>query len=206
MKTRHLLLLSTILFLAASCGNNNKQNGQQEQSIVEKEKTFQKTDIKELDFNAVSLIADNWFVVTAGNESSYNQMTISWGAIGNVWGFPAATIYIRDSRHTYPFIENNKYFTLCAFPEEYRDKVLFIGSNSGRDMNKIEATGLTPKVTELGNIYYDEAHLVLECEKIYFNDIQPQNLTDPKGLGMYQKEEAMHRMYIGKIVNVWEKK
>lgn len=132
-------------------------------------------------------------------------MTISWGALGNIWQSPAVTIYIRNTRHTYGYLNDNKYFTLCAFDEEYRDKVQLIGSKSGRDVNKIEATGLTPKVTELGSVYYDEARLVIECEKVYFDDFEKANISDEKGIAMYDGNEDMHRMFIGKIVNVWQK-
>lgn len=194
MKINHLIFLSLFALLTLSCGNESKN------------KKFQSVDIKSLEENAVSLFADNWFVVTAGNETDFNQMTISWGALGQIWGYPSATIYIRTTRHTFPYLNREKYFTLCAFDEEYRDKVQYIGSHSGRDVNKIEATGLTPKTTELGNVYYEEARLVIECEKMYFSDINPINIADPKALKIYENEPAMHRMFIGKIVNVLEKK
>lgn len=203
MKTTRFFLGLSILFFAVSCGTKSTSN---EQAKENKDKTFQSIDIKNLEDNAVSLFADNWFVVSAGDQENFNQMTISWGMLGNIWGSPAVTIYIRSTRHTYPLIDNGKYFTLCAFDDEYRDKVLLIGSNSGRDMDKIEATGLTPKFTELGNVYYEEARLVIECEKTYFNDLIPANMTDPEALKMYENETTMHRMFIGKIVNVWEKK
>lgn len=218
MKTKNLFLALCAALMLSSCGNKTRNDHQssecknhnesqcQHNKADAKEKTLLLIDIKDVEQNAVSLIADNWLVVTAGNEANYNPMTISWGALGQIWGAPAATIYIRNTRHTYSFIEDNKYFTLCAFPEEHREKVLYIGSNSGRDGNKIEATGLTPKNTELGNIYYDEANLVIECEKIYFNDLLPENITEPKGIESYKNEESVHRMYIGKILNVWEKR
>ncbi|MDR0370980.1 MAG: flavin reductase [Prevotellaceae bacterium] len=203
------LLFTSFVFLLAGCtktADNNSNSNTESNDTTSKEKTFQSIDIKELQENAVSLFADNWFVVTAGDESAFNQMTISWGNLGNVWGYPAAVIYIRTTRHTYPFIDNGKHFTLSAFDEAYRDKVLFIGQHSGRDVNKVEATGLTPKTTALGNIYYDEARLVIECEKIYFSDILPENLSDESAAKMYEGEPTVHRMFIGKIVNVWEKK
>jgi flavin reductase (DIM6/NTAB) family NADH-FMN oxidoreductase RutF len=205
---KKLSLLSVLfVFLLAGCANTTEsKNNTESNDATSEEKTFQLIDIKNLQENAVSLFADNWFVVTAGDESAFNQMTISWGNLGNVWGYPTAIIYIRTTRHTYPFIDNGKYFTLCAFDEEYRDKVLFIGQNSGRDLNKVEATGLTPKTTELGNIYYDEARLVIECEKIYFSDILPENLLDEGAAKMYEGEPTMHRMFIGKIVTAREKK
>lgn len=172
----------------------------------EKTKVFQKIDIKELKDNPVSLFADNWFVVTAGNDTSFNQMTISWGALGHIWQSPSATIYIRDSRHTFGYLNSNQYFTLCAFDEEYRDKVQYIGSHSGRDGDKIAATGLTPMTTELGNVCYEEARLVIECEKVYTSDIVPIDIMDDKIRVSYDGGEGQHRMFIGRIVNVWEKR
>jgi len=191
-----------LLFVLAALGYHQKLAAQE----VKKEKTFQLIDIKSLRDNPVSLFADNWFVVTAGNDSAYNQMTISWGALGSLWNSPVATIYIRDTRYTYQFINRGKYFTLCAFDEAYRDKVLFIGSHSGRNTDKLKETRLTPLKTVLGNIYYKEARLVIECEKIYSGDLLPENILDSVGKNMYKDTDSLHRMFIGKILNVWEKK
>ncbi|MCL1868036.1 MAG: flavin reductase, partial [Paludibacter sp.] len=124
---------------------------------------------------------------------------------GTVWALPAVTIYIRNTRYTYQFLERNKYFTLCAFPEEYREKLEFIGSKSGRDIDKVAATGLTPRFTELGNPYFEEAWLVIECEKVYWNDIDRKNLF-ADAQKMYTSPSETHRMYVGGIVNVWEKR
>ncbi len=200
MKKNKLTIFSLLLlaFTISACGNRSAETST--------EKSFQKIDIKKLADNPVSLFADNWFVVSAGDSTAFNPMTISWGALGHVWGEPAVTIYIRNSRHTYPFIDNGKYFVLNAFDEEYRDKVKFIGSNSGRDLDKVKETGLTPKFTENGNPYFDEARLVIECEKIYFDDIVPAQLFE-EGQKMYSADsDETHRMFIGRIINVWEKK
>ena len=205
MKLNYLFLIPFFTLFLFSCGNKQEQS-ETKQEELSTTKELRLIDIKDLKDNAVSLFADNWFVVTAGDESDFNQLTISWGALGQIWGNPSATIYIRNTRYTYPYLNNNQYFTLCAFDEEYRDKVSFIGSKSGRDVNKVEATGLTPKVTELGSVYYDEARLVIECEKVYFNEIIPANILIEEGQKMYDGNDDTHRMYIGKIVNVWEKK
>ena len=172
----------------------------------ESEKTFQKIDPKELTDNPVSLFADNWFVISAGDSTKFNEMTVSWGNLGNVWEEPSITIYIRNTRFTYPFIDNGRYFVLNSFDEEYRDKVKFIGSHSGRDTDKVKETGLTPKFTELGNPYFEEAKLVIECEKMYYDDIVRTQLFE-KGQEMYSVEsDETHRMFIGRIVNMWVKK
>ena len=170
-----------------------------------KVKTFQKININDLKFSPDSLLSRGWFIVSAGDSTNFNEMTISWGAFGTVWALPTVTIYIRNTRYTYQFLENNKYFTLCAFGEEYREKLEFIGTKSGRDIDKVAATGLTPRFTALGTPYFEEAWLVIECEKIYWNDIDRKNLF-AEAQKMYTDPKETHRMYIGGIVNVWEKR
>ena len=202
-----LFAFTALIFVTTSC---NQTAGDSQTSTSDSlnvaEKTFQKIDIKDVTTNAVSLFADNHFVVTAGQDSVFNQMTISWGALGNIWQHPSATIYIRSTRHTYELINNGKYFTLCAFDEAYRDKVMFIGSHSGRDTDKLKETGLTPLKTELGNMYYKEARLVIECEKVYSDNINPANILDEKARESYKSGEGEHTMFIGRILNVWEKR
>ncbi|MDL2227258.1 flavin reductase [Bacteroidales bacterium OttesenSCG-928-K03] len=171
------------------------------------EKQFERIDIKDLKENTFELFNDNWFVVTAGEDNNFNPMTISWGGFGILWGYPVATIYIRDSRYTYQFIDEGHYFTLCAFDEEYRDKASYFGTVSGRDEDKIKNSGLTPQYTLQGNMYFKEARLVIECEKIFFNDMIKENILDDKARDFYSgAEEAYHTMFVGKIINVWEKK
>lgn len=166
---------------------------------------FRKINPKELKDNPVSLFADNWFVVSAGNSSKNNEMTISWGNIGNVWDEPSVTIYIRNTRYTYPIIDKGRFFVLNSFPEQYRDKVKFIGTHTGRTTDKVKATGLTLRFTPLGNPYFDEAKLVIECEKIYSDDIDRTRLFE-KGRQMYSGDtNETHRMFIGRIVNMWIK-
>jgi flavin reductase (DIM6/NTAB) family NADH-FMN oxidoreductase RutF len=123
-----------------------------------------------------------------------------------LWSSPVVTIYIRDARYTYQFINNGKYFTLCAFDEQYRSTTQYWGSKSGRNEDKIKTSGLTPQKTELGNVYFTEARLVIECEKVYHADLEPANITDPRGAKAYENTDSRHRMFIGKILNVWEKK
>lgn len=188
------LALSTSVALARTSDEGTELQG------------YERIDPKALDENPIHLFADNWFVVSAGNKEKFNEMTISWGNIGNVWNEPSVTVYIRNNRFTYPFINNGNYFVLNSFDEQYRDKVKFIGTHSGRDMDKVKATGLTPGFTPLGNPYFKEARLLIECEKIYSDDIDRSRLFK-KGKEMYSSDpKETHRMFIGRIVNLWIKK
>ena len=56
-------------------------------------------------------------LVTAGDESSYNTMTASWGGMGYIWERPSTFIFIRDTRYTYQFLQQHESFTLSFFNE-----------------------------------------------------------------------------------------
>ena len=75
-----------------------------------------------LDVEIVRLWDKQWFLLTAGNETDFNMMTVSWGSIGCIWNKPFAQVVVRPQRHTYQFIDKYPDFTLCAFPEKYRDR------------------------------------------------------------------------------------
>ena len=103
-----------------------------------------KIDIKELQSNAVSMFDDQWCLITAGNKDSYNTMTASWGAMGELWNKDVCFIFIRPQRYTLEFTEREEYFTLSFFGEEYKKALTFCGRNSGRDCDKVKEAGLTP--------------------------------------------------------------
>ena len=56
----------------------------------------------------LSVYDKKWALLTAGNEGSFNTMTISWGGLGTIWGRPVATVYVRTSRYTHEFMDNNE--------------------------------------------------------------------------------------------------
>jgi flavin reductase (DIM6/NTAB) family NADH-FMN oxidoreductase RutF len=90
-------------------------------------------------------------------------------------------------------------FTLCAFPEAYRGKLQFVGSRSGRDGDKIRDSGLTPIASQVvAAPSFDEAELVLECRKLYWQDLDPLHFLDPQVESLYPQKDY-HRMYCGEI-------
>ena len=40
---------------------------------------------KQIDSNLINMIANEWMLVSAGDESGYNMMTASWGGMGEMW-------------------------------------------------------------------------------------------------------------------------
>lgn len=158
---------------------------------------FESVDLKQLPDNPFRLIGDQWTLVTAGSADSFNTMTASWGGVGVLWNKPVATIYIRPQRYTYEFLEKSDTFTLSFFSEQYRSALKLCGAKSGREVDKVKETGLTP-VTEEGSVYFDEARLVFVCKKLYFDDIKPENFYTPD-LEINYPNRDYHRMYIGEI-------
>ncbi len=150
--------------------------------------------------NTFELIRDDWMLITAGEAESFNTMTASWGAFGELWHKKVCFCFVRPTRHTYGFMEKADTFTLTFFDERYRDALKFCGTKSGRDVDKVAETGLTPQATESGSIYFAEARLVLECRKVYFQDLDPKSFIDADIHDEYP-EKDYHRMYIGEVMS-----
>ncbi|MBR3844139.1 MAG: flavin reductase [Clostridia bacterium] len=165
---------------------------------------FQEINIRDLPENAVSLIADRWLLITAGNKENYNMMTGSWGALGEMWGKDIAVTVIRPTRYTYEFMEQEEYFTLSILNPEISKAVHSVcGSKSGREVNKTKETDLTPIFDQ--GVYFEQADIVLICKKIYISDVKPENFLD-QSLDEKWYNNDYHRMYVGEIVKTLVKK
>lgn len=163
-------------------------------------KAVKATDINE---NAIRLIGTDWMLITAGNETNYNTMTASWGGLGVLWNKPVVFIFIRPQRYTFDFVEREDYFSCSFYDEKYRDQLNFCGKYSGRDYDKTKETGLIPLKFN-NTMAFNQSRLVLECRKIYYQDIDPGNFLAPFIAKNYPKKDY-HRLFIGEIASVWIK-
>ncbi len=154
----------------------------------------------ELNDNIFKTIGKDWTLVTAGTKEKYNTMTASWGSVGIMWNKPTAFTFIRPQRYTYEFLENNEYYTLSVYGEEYRKALTLCGTKSGRDTDKAKETGLTPVFDEKAP-YFEQARLVLVCRKMYAQDLNEESIIDESIKGNY-KDNDYHRMYVSEIVKV----
>lgn len=154
--------------------------------------------------NPFKLIASDWMLITAGKIDSFNTMTASWGALGELWHKKICICYIRPVRHTYRFIEKSDTFTLSFFEEKYRDILKLCGTKSGRDIDKMSGIGLTPVTSDSGSIYFEEARLVFDCRKIYTHDLDPSRFLDP-AIEKEYPDKDYHRMYVGEILRCLSK-
>jgi flavin reductase (DIM6/NTAB) family NADH-FMN oxidoreductase RutF len=168
---------------------------------------FSKIDVFSIKENIFDMLQDEWMLVTAGNRESYNTMTASWGGFGILWRKPIAIIFVRPQRYTFEFTEDNEFFTLSFFGHgNYRKALSFCGSKSGRDFDKAQETGLTPVLTSMGGVAFQEARLVFECKKIYADNIKPEFMLDSSIDSSIYPEQDYHRFYFGEIIGCYEHK
>jgi len=151
-----------------------------------------------------TILDKDWTLITAGDDTGFNTMTATWGAMGILWNKKVCFIFVRPTRHTYGFTEKHDHFTLSFFTEDYRDALQICGTRSGRDGNKVAEADLTPVHGPDHTTWFREARLVIRCKKIYYNDILPENFLAPEIERSYPQKDY-HRMYVGEIIEVLKK-
>ncbi len=160
--------------------------------------------VSQLTDNMFDAIGKEWMLVTAGTPDHFNMMTASWGGVGILWGKPVAFVFIRPERYTHEYIEQSSHLTLSFLGEENRSILNFCGTKSGRDVNKVEATGLRPLTTPGSQVTYEQARLTLECRKLYKTHMQPDEFIDKSNLEKWYGERGgLHDVYVVEIEHVY---
>ena len=78
----------------------------------------------------------------------------------------------------------------------------YLGSHSGKNEDKIQATGLTPVFSD-GTTYFEEADLVFICRKLYQAPLLEKGYMDKELIDFNYPERDFHEMYVGEIVKVF---
>lgn len=163
---------------------------------------FKKIPPEELDGNAFKMIGKDWMLVTATDANgAANTMTASWGGIGVLWNEPVAFVFVRPQRHTHKFTESGNRLTLSFFGGDYREELTYCGRTSGRDEDKFKGSGLTP--IKFGDaVTFDEATVILNCRKLYADELKKDAFVDASVLKNYPAED-FHTVYVAKIEEVY---
>ena len=174
---------------------------------------------EENSYEVFDLFRTQWAVVTAGNMEHFNSCTIGWGSLGTLWTRPGksgsiVTVYLHPMRYTQELMTQNHFFTVCFFPADKKKALTILGSRSGRDGDKVAASGLTP-VSIGESIGYAEASLTFLCRKIYQHALSREAIA--QDIQDYYKANANvfpvdengewqpHWMFIGEIIEAVEK-
>ena len=166
---------------------------------------FLEIDIRDVKKNLTKAISDEWMLISAGDAHKSNMMTASWGLTGELWFRDVAVCFIRPQRYTLEFVEKNDTFALSFFGTGEKQALSLCGSKSGREVDKIKETGLTPVYSD-GTVYYEQAKLVLICKKIAVSEVTPQNILDKTVLERCYPEKDYHKVFVGEIVKVLEQR
>ncbi|MDT4762542.1 flavin reductase family protein [Sphaerochaeta sp. PS] len=155
-----------------------------------------------LEMNPFTAIGKDGFLITAGSPEHFNVMTASWGAMGVLWGRNMVTVFVRGSRHTHKFLEESDGFTCSFLGSDMKDTLLWCGQHSGRDGDKIAATGLQPDYipTDSGpdRVTFRQASLVFSCTKASVMQIEKSQFVLPE-IEEHYGDEDYHTVYVGFI-------
>jgi len=147
-----------------------------------------------------SLFDRKWALLTAGVRDDFNSMTVSWGSLGTLWGKSVATAYVRTSRYTHSFMDREDWFSLSFFPEELREKLVLLGTKSGREVDKMNDSGLTVLDHPYG-IVYREAEITLVCRKLFMQPLEVSRIPREIQKTFYDVDSP-HDMYIGEVTEI----
>ena len=121
---------------------------------------LQEISIDSIELDPFATIGKDTMLITATSAKGWNTMTASWGGMGHLWNRDVMFIFVRKSRYTHSFLEEGSRFTCSFFPEEQKRALGYLGSHSGRDGDKVKASGLNAEALDDGGISFKEANLV----------------------------------------------
>ncbi|MGI6175236.1 MAG: flavin reductase family protein [Christensenellales bacterium] len=143
--------------------------------------------------------------LVVGDENKANTMTIGWSSVGIMWALPVFEVPVRVNRYSHEFIEKNNCFTICIGKEEVRQHLAFVGSKSGRDVDKFEACGLTlQKARHIETPVIVESDYVIECRVLGKTQLTKENMDPQTHEKWYMRHEpGLHTLYKGEILDCY---
>ena len=163
-------------------------------------------DLKAMTPEIFRVFGANNALLTAGDRTSCNTMTIGWCQLGRLWSLDTCTVYVRPERYTYQFMEERDYFTVSVLPQCHRQTMQICGTQSGRDIDKVKACGLTLRYGAGDAPFFDEAEWVLVCKKLYIQDMKPECVKDELIFQSYTPAKGgWHRLYVGEVLEAYQR-
>lgn len=125
-----------------------------------------------------------WVIGSYDMQGKPNMMTAAWVGICCSRP-PCVTVSLRKATYTYGNIMERKAYTVNIPPEAFAGETCYFGRTSGRDVDKLVVTGLTPVKGEFVDApYLQEFPFNVECEVIHTYEV------------------GLHTMFIGEIKDV----
>jgi flavin reductase (DIM6/NTAB) family NADH-FMN oxidoreductase RutF len=139
---------------------------------------------KSLGAKTLAQPAPVWVIGTYDRQGKPNIMTIAWGGISCSQP-PCVTVSLRKATYTYECINERKAYTI-NIPSAAQVKVAdYVGTVSGKTVDKFGATKLTPVRSSLVDApYIEEFPVVIECRLLHAFEI------------------GLHTQFVGEIMDI----
>jgi flavin reductase (DIM6/NTAB) family NADH-FMN oxidoreductase RutF len=139
---------------------------------------------KSLGAQTLAYPTPTWVVGTYDQEGKPNAMTAAWGGIC-CSDPPCVAVSLRKATYSFAAMVARKAFTINVPSAAHVKQADYVGSTSGREVDKFAWTGLTPVRSELVDApYIAEFPLVLECQVVQVIEL------------------GLHTQFVGRIVDV----
>ena len=139
---------------------------------------------KSLGAKTLAQPAPAWVIGSYDAQGKPNIMTIAWGGICCSQP-PCVTISLRKATYTYECIKARKAYTVNIPSAALVKEVDYIGTVSGRTVDKFDITKLTPVRSVLVDApFIKEFPVVIECKVLHTVEI------------------GLHTQFIGEIVDI----
>jgi flavin reductase (DIM6/NTAB) family NADH-FMN oxidoreductase RutF len=168
---------------------------------------FKQISPAEIDDDIFTLVGKDFYAITAGKKDHYNSMVGSGGGFGLLFKKPTTWCLLRQDRYTLELIQKNQTFTITFFPDEYKERMLFLGRKSGRESNKMKEVELTAVEIPSGNISFKEAKLIVECTLTAIMTPNPNDFYSQESRDYideaYKDVNEYRKLVFGEITFVW---
>jgi flavin reductase (DIM6/NTAB) family NADH-FMN oxidoreductase RutF len=125
-----------------------------------------------------------WVIGTYDGQGKPNIMTIAWGGICCSQP-PCVTISLRKATYTYECINERKAYTINIPSAALVKEADYVGTVSGRTVDKFDTTKLTPVRSELVDApYIQEFPVVIECKLLHAFEL------------------GLHTQFVGQIMDI----
>lgn len=198
-----------------SCGGGAQKPAEAEADAATKvdvsNKSFEELFVEvapaDFDQNIFNLVSKDFTVITAGEIPAHNSMIASWGGYGILFNKPASWCFLRANRYTLEKMREGEKYTLCYFPEAYKQDIMPFGTVSGRDSNKMEQTSLTAVSTPDGLPAWKEAKVIFECTLSSVTTVSKSDFYTEEGQNFVQEgfddAKDWHKFVFGEITHLW---
>jgi len=141
-------------------------------------------------------------VNSVGHSGVANTMTIGWLLLG--WFYhdrPISVIAIRPACHTFKLLDEVGEFVVSVPTDSISEAVAFCGKESGRHVDKFEATGLSAVPSlDVTAPSIKECPINIEC-RIYHKQRPPHMLLTPEH--RRAPVEAQHTIYFAEVLGAY---